>query len=103
MPNNTFKHKWDFYIVVLLIFVAIVLPYQVAFFEKTGKTWKFINYFVDFSFLIDIVLTFFSAQVDIVNQEIITDKNRIAKKYLTSWFIVDVLSITPFDLIFTSN
>ena len=33
-------------------------------------------------------------------EELITDKIKITGKYLTSWFIIDFISIFPFDLIY---
>lgn len=103
MPDNEWKTKWDSYIVVVLIWVSITLPYQIAFHEETSKKWFVIGLIVDLSFLVDIILTFFSAIHDYKNRTMITDRKQIALKYLKSWLIIDVISITPFDLFFKGN
>lgn len=88
---------------VILLYVAATLPYQVAFHERTTKTWRILSFIVDFSFLLDIILTFLTAVPDYEKKSLIVDKKVIAKKYLKSWFIVDVISIMPFDLLFESK
>lgn len=55
-------------------------------------------YGIDFFFFIDILVNFNTA---ILNEEfeVTDDRWLIAKEYLNSWFIVDLLSIIPFDLV----
>lgn len=43
------------------------------------------------------VLTFFSALHNVENNQLIVDKKRIAKNYLSGWFTIDLVSIMPFD------
>jgi len=58
----------------------------------------------DFFFIIDLVLTF---KVAFITDEylVLDDKKDIAKVYLNSWFVVDILSCIPYgaigDIIFT--
>jgi len=60
------------------------------------------NYSIDIFFAIDILINFNSA---IVNEkfELIESRKEIAKIYIGSWFIIDLLSIVPFDLIVMGN
>lgn len=83
----------------MLLFVAVTLPFRLAFYEKDDLTWKVLNGVVDGSFAIDIVLTFFTAIPDQLSRGYITDKKKIALVYLKSWFIIDIISILPIDLI----
>jgi hypothetical protein len=101
--ENPIKQKWDAWMVLVLFFVAITLPYRIAFSEKDPLIWQVLNYSVDLTFLTDIVLTFFTTIPDEERGEVITDKKRIARSYLTSWFAVDVISIIPFDVIFQAS
>ena len=48
------------------------------------------------------ILTFFTAFYD-SDHNVTTDKSSIAKNYLTSWFLIDFISIFPFDLCFQTN
>ena len=98
MPNSSWKVAWDFFIVILLLWVSIVVPYRLAFYQEDNKSW-FITYtVVDCLFLIDIILSFFTAIVN-DDSDIITSKKKIAKAYLKFWFWIDLLSILPLDLI----
>ena len=53
----------------------------------------------DALFLIDILLTFNSATLD-DDYETEYDRCKITKNYLKGWFIIDLISILPFNLIF---
>ena len=54
---------------------------------------------MDIIFMFDVVLNFFIAYVD-SDLEVITDHKRIAREYLTSWFLVDLLGGFPVDWCF---
>lgn len=97
------KIKWDVWIILVLLFVAVTLPVRIAFYETDSTLWKIINYTVDSSFAIDVVLTFFTAVPDPENNDLITDKSTIAKMYLKSWFLIDVISIVPIDKLMTEG
>jgi len=98
-PNNSYKVKWDVWIILVLIVVAITLPYNIGFIDKPNIGWQIVNYVVDFSFLTDMVLTFFTAIPNPSTQQLITNKKLIAKSYISGWFWIDLISIVPFDLI----
>ena len=63
-PNNMWKIRWDFYIMVCLVLAATLTPWQLAFVEKDPLELLIMNLLIDFSFLADIIITFFSAYVD---------------------------------------
>ena len=67
--------------------------------EEETLEWNCLNILIDFSFLIDIVFTFFTAYFDEVKLTLQTDKKIIAKGYLKFWFWMDLVSIIPFDQI----
>ena len=54
-------------------------------------------YFIDFIFLLDMILTFFTTITDKNSMLELTDKKAIAKDYIRTWFIIDLVSIFPFD------
>jgi hypothetical protein len=96
--DNKYKQVFDMYIMLLVIYVAIVVPYRLAFSLEESKATKTISYVIDFSFLIDIILTFFTAYYDEPNFTEVDNYKDIAISYLKGWFIFDVLSIFPFEL-----
>lgn len=62
----------------------------------------FVNYVIDFFFLLDIIVSFNSAYYE-REVDLIEDRKLIACHYLKTWFFIDVLSILPFDKIFTGS
>ena len=91
------KVKWDVWVIFILFTVALTLPYQIGFIEKPGTAWQVFNYLVDVTFLIDMVLTFFTAIQNTENNLYICDKRQIAKAYLSNWFWIDLISILPIE------
>jgi len=97
-PNSKYKLYWDFYIFLLLIYTATVLPYVTCFYETKSHKTIAIESFMDFSWFIDIILTFFTAIKD-KNNRFIVKKNIIASRYLKSWFFIDVATTFPWALV----
>ena len=65
--------------------------------DTEPASWIRVYYIVDFMFLVDICQIFNSAYYD-ENFNMVQDRKLIAKTYIGSWFIVDVVAIIPFDL-----
>ena len=87
----------------LLLFVAVILPYRMAFYEDDPSVgwvsvWLIINVF----FVVDLIITFFTTYTDSDNQEV-TSHKRIAIRYLKGWFIVDIISCLPFDVMISGQ
>lgn len=88
---------WDLYIVSVLIFVAFVVPYRLAFVDVDTDFWIWTYQIIDLMFLVDIILTFFSSIQTDDNSEEITEFKLIAIDYIRSWFFFDIISILPID------
>ena len=99
MPHARKKMMWDFYIVFLLVVICIVVPFRLAFHPDESVRWLIMYLIIDFNFLIDMFVTFFTAIEDSETQEINTDKKFIAKRYLSGWFFIDFISILPLDVL----
>lgn len=91
------KLKWDIFIVILLVVVCIIIPWRLAF-ANQELIWEVIYYLVDFLFLTDIFLTFITTIPDKEKMVQITDRCKIANNYIQGWFLVDLISIIPFDI-----
>jgi len=72
-----------------------------AFSEDDPIGWVVAYTIVDVSFLIDIILTFFTSFTK-ENVEI-TEHKRIMKNYIKFWFWIDLLSIIPFDYMLSGD
>lgn len=100
--NAKYKILWDVFVIALLIFVCVVLPYRLTFVHEENestKRWEVAYYIMDSFFLIDIILTFFTSIPDVDKMNEITDKKIIATRYIYTWFFIDSVSIIPFDVL----
>uniref|UniRef100_A0A8C3FZE9 Hyperpolarization activated cyclic nucleotide gated potassium and sodium channel 2 n=1 Tax=Chrysemys picta bellii TaxID=8478 RepID=A0A8C3FZE9_CHRPI len=68
--------------------------------EETTAPWIVFNVVSDTFFLMDLVLNFRTGIIIEDNTDIILDPERIKKKYLKTWFVVDFVSSIPVDYIF---
>lgn len=117
-----FKAIWDWIILCLTFYTAIMVPYNVAFKNKTSEDVSLlvVDSIVDVIFFIDIVLNFHTTFVGAGGEVVSDPKVRsstsnnnfvfkigikitfilqvIRMNYLKSWFIIDLLSCLPYDV-----
>uniref|UniRef100_A0A8C7Z119 Potassium voltage-gated channel, subfamily H (eag-related), member 5b n=1 Tax=Oryzias sinensis TaxID=183150 RepID=A0A8C7Z119_9TELE len=95
----TFKTTWDWVILILTFYTAIMVPYNVSFKTKQNNiAWLVLDSVVDVIFLVDIVLNFHTTFVGPCG-EVISDPKLIRMNYLKTWFVIDLLSCLPYDII----
>ncbi|XP_025831217.1 potassium voltage-gated channel protein eag isoform X2 [Agrilus planipennis] len=94
-----FKAIWDWIILCLTFYTAIMVPYNVAFKNKTSEDVSLlvVDSIVDVIFFIDIVLNFHTTFVG-PGGEVVSDPKVIRMNYLRSWFVIDLLSCLPYDV-----
>jgi len=99
MQDSKYKLIWDVLIMIILLFVALILPYRMAFYDNDPSIgWMLIWNIINVIFFVDIILTFCTTYThELTNIEVVNHKN-IALKYLKGWFIIDLLSCLPFDI-----
>jgi potassium voltage-gated channel Eag-related subfamily H protein 7 len=105
-PHNPFMKKWDPYMTFLLLYTALVTPYEVGFLASP-ETWPerwadglwVFNQIVNISFLVDLVFNFFLAYTDPETGISVNSQKAIIRHYLSFWFWIDFASIVPFDLL----
>ena len=73
-----------------------MVPFLMAFHLRSDSVVIF-DTIVDFMFLIDIILTFFTTYVD--NGEIITNTKKIRYNYLKGWFALDCVAALPYSVV----
>uniref|UniRef100_A0A8C3AQV8 Potassium voltage-gated channel subfamily H member 1 n=1 Tax=Cyclopterus lumpus TaxID=8103 RepID=A0A8C3AQV8_CYCLU len=94
-----FKTTWDWVILILTFYTAIMVPYNVSFkMKQNNVTWLVVDSIVDVIFLVDIVLNFHTTFVGPAG-EVISDPKLIRMNYLKTWFVIDLLSCLPYDVI----
>jgi potassium voltage-gated channel Eag-related subfamily H protein len=111
-----FKAIWDWVILCLTFYTAIMVPYNVAFKNKTSEDVSLlvVDSIVDVIFFIDIVLNFHTTFVgpggegkEFLIQKwppdnnffpVVSEPKVIRMNYFKSWFIIDLLSCLPYDV-----
>lgn len=98
--------KLDLVMLLAMAFVAIMTPVEVSMLEVRINAVFVVNRFVDVVFLFDMALQFFMKYpVKTRYHCYMEDRHSfIARRYLSTWFLVDFVCVLPYDLIsLTSN
>lgn len=98
-PKSNWLKRWDIFVMILLLYTAVVTPYEVGFTEPDWNFWFFLNRIIDVSFFVDLVFNFLTARFNEEEGVWIYTFPQIACIYLSSWFTIDLVSILPFDVV----
>ena len=82
---------------LLIVWSGFYIPFNLSFGDMAGST-DFLDLFswlTDFAFITDVILNFFTAFKD--GALVITDKKKIAERYILSWFIIDLVASIPLE------
>jgi hypothetical protein len=109
-PHTKFMKRWDPYMTFLLLYTALVTPYEVGFLGSPSTyeerlqdpLWIF-NQLVNISFAIDLGFNLFLAYKDEATGIMVNSSSAIVKHYVSFWFWIDLASIIPFDLLTEIN
>jgi hypothetical protein len=63
-PNITLMRNYDMVVLVALIYTTLVTPYEVAILRTALNTRFFVNWAVDFIYILDMLRSFFTAYED---------------------------------------
>lgn len=93
MPNSSFVQLWATLMLIVLAYSFIITPVQVAFIRRVPLTLFCLNRCVDIAFLFDMVLNFFLGYQPNPDSLVVKDLAKIRYRYLSGWFVLDVLSL----------
>jgi CRP-like cAMP-binding protein len=97
-PDSPLRKYWALLMIFMLLYTAIVTPYRICFLDDVVGTWLIVDICTDCIFVIDIVLTFFSAYEE-EDGTLVVDWKVIGKKYVKSWLVLDMLGCLPISYI----
>ena len=100
-PRTTRSHIYDFVQMIFLWYIVGMVPWRIAFefhLVFPEKLW-FLEIFVDCAILFDICLNMRRYFFDNATHKLVTDNEIIRREYIRSWFLIDSLSIFPFDFV----
>ncbi|MBL8032077.1 MAG: ion transporter [Leptospiraceae bacterium] len=88
---------WDLLLFLVTLTLAILGPLEIVYRIKGPIFVFYSGVFLTAIFLIDMFLSFRTAYYD--RGELIEDLAQIRRHYLRRWFVIDFISLFPFDLI----
>eukprot|EP01083_Nonionella_stella_P148921 472257_1 len=97
-PGTLLHNIWGFVLLYLIVYILIIMPLTIAFENHP----QLIDYISDMLFLADIVVLFFTpfkSRKDVF----VVSKRKIARRYLCSWFLLDLVVFFPYYLIFPTS
>ena len=97
-PDQMFKRAWDSYIIMVLLYVGVTLPYRIAFEALAHDVYYAIAVVYELSLIADVFVNMRTAYHDIENAMLITDAWPMLKHYLwvrVGW--MDIISSFPFQ------
>lgn len=94
--TKPFRVRWDIMIMILAVYNTITLPVVVGFRPSSTMAFLVVNVIVDFIFLTDIVMNFYTSYINSDGDEI-TDRRKIIVNYLKGYFFIDFCAAFPID------
>ena len=89
-------------IMVNQIVISFLVPFKLTFWEKTEPyAWVYYDLFLDVLFFADILIRFNTPIYS--SGRFITDRKHIAKTYLKTWFVLDLLACLPLSYLRKSS
>lgn len=99
--ESMFGAVWKVLIQIITIYSVILIPIQIAF-SVLSLNILILNILIDIFFIVDIILNFFAPYYDAEETKIIK-LEKISKHYLSSRFIIDMISALPFNSVLDLN
>ena len=98
LPSGDFHVWWDLTMLLLVTYVCAVSPFRMCFSALPSLAEMCLDAGLDLFFLADIAVTFATAIEDDDTRAVISEPRTVARRYLGSWFVVDVASSMPIAL-----
>ena len=96
-PSHPFKQTWDLILILVTTYASIEVPLRLVLgYPATGYI-LFLDLIVITVFIADVFINFRTSII--IEGRLISDPRIVARRYLSTWFIVDFLAAVPFDLI----
>lgn len=91
------RTTWDFLVFLVTLTIAVLGPIELVYKLRGKIFFIYSGIFLTCVFLIDMILSFRTAYY--FRGELVDDPGQISRHYLRTWFMVDFISLFPFDLI----
>ena len=92
--TSTFCLVWDVIIFLSMVWIAVIMPLQIAFDTDITHVDVYIDLIIDLLFWADVVVSFRTTYTDYSGDEVL-DPRAIARHYAVGYFALDFISCLP--------
>ena len=97
-PSSCTKSVLDLFTLLSTFFFLFVSPLQIAFIHTLSShilQTAVINAIAECVYILDLIVSFITAYIDNYNDKLILQTSLIAKRYICSWFVCDLIAAIP--------
>ena len=106
-PRSTGRLRWDAVVVVCVLYNCLVLPFRIGFGDDEFGPLSILELMVDLMFISDIFVNFRTGYFTFDREEdeyiLVLKQPQAAYHYMRTWFIFDLISSLPVDLLLLFN
>ncbi len=95
-PHSPVKTGWDILLLPAIFYTATVMPYTLSF-EVSNAELEAVDWVVFGMFLLDMIIQCNSAFIS-SHGKLVTGRRAIFLNYLFGWFLLDLVSVFPFQV-----
>lgn len=96
--NSSFTLYWDHLMGLLILYVLLSVPFEIAFEPYSESTATIISVVMTVVFALNMIIRFRTTVNTTMG--VITEPKEIARRYMRKWFWLDLLATFPWDVIF---
>jgi hypothetical protein len=96
--DHPYKILWDL-ATVFVSFMGVILQHQ-SIRDRSFVSTSLLVYFIEGWFLMDMMLNFVTQHKSFDGSVVLRDGKSVWARYLTTWFVVDFLSLLPWERIY---
>jgi hyperpolarization activated cyclic nucleotide-gated potassium channel 2 len=93
-PDSTFKGVWDLFVLLFIIYQAILIPFRLCFDVDATGAILIVEDIMDVSFMVDICITFNTGFYK--KGYLVMKRKDIIKNYFKTWFWIDLVASFPY-------
>ena len=97
-PEGRFCQRWELLLLSTLVYIAVWAPIATCFDHETSSSHKAWDVVVELIFLLDMLVSMRTSFYDSA-KVLVTDKRLVRRNYLRGWFVPDLLSSFPTQLV----
>jgi len=98
-PNSTLLVILDFIILIISFYSILIIPFRLIFSSNPSSIIFYSEVIIDFIMLLDFFINFFTGFYDF-EENYKSDFAAIFNYYFQSYFLIDIISLIPFNSIF---